>query len=158
MIKQLKILFFIKDSVPTPQDSFEASQYAAQVCFRNAAYIEDASEKCDGVAGAVPDCYKGFPKAAAAIAKYQAELKAFSAKLGDVAAPKKVEAAPLLDANGLKLGGPALEEYVKAGYPAEKYPPEGFAPVASKPAGKPPAGKPEAAKTPWTPNPNNPPA
>ncbi len=99
MNKQLKILFFIADAVPTAHDSFEASQIPAQVCFRNAAYIEDASESCDGVAGAVPECYSGFPKASVAIAKYQAELKARSAKLGDVAAPKKQPGAQKPEGN-----------------------------------------------------------
>ena len=40
----------------------------------------------------------------------------------DVAEPK----------TGLRLDGPTLEEWVKAGYPAEKYPPPGY---AAKPAG-----------------------
>lgn len=32
-----------------------------------------------------------------------------------------------LDANGLKLDGPTIAEFVAAGYPAVNYPPEGYA-------------------------------
>ena len=35
------------------------------------------------------------------------------------------------DANGLKLGGPTLEEWMTAGYPAEAYPPTDFAETPS---------------------------
>lgn len=52
----------------------------------------------------------------------------------------------------LKTGGPTIEEFVKAGYPADKYPPAGYAEVASpalvtfKATGKMPEPKPEPAK------------
>jgi hypothetical protein len=39
----------------------------------------------------------------------------------------KVDRMPPLDANGLKLDGPTLEEWVKAGYMPENYPPKGWA-------------------------------
>lgn len=35
--------------------------------------------------------------------------------------------APPTDADGLRLDGPTLEEYVSAGYKVENYPPSGYA-------------------------------
>ena len=37
-----------------------------------------------------------------------------------------------LDANGLKLDGPTIAEFVAAGYPAVNYPPEGYASRSSQ--------------------------
>ena len=37
-----------------------------------------------------------------------------------------------LDANGLKLDGPTISEFVAAGYPAVNYPPEGYASRSSQ--------------------------
>ena len=37
-----------------------------------------------------------------------------------------------LDANGLKLDGPTIAEFVAAGYPAANYPPEGYASRSSQ--------------------------
>lgn len=37
-----------------------------------------------------------------------------------------------LDANGLKLDGPTIAEFVAAGYPALSYPPEGYASRSSQ--------------------------
>lgn len=45
--------------------------------------------------------------------------------------------APPMNAEGLRLDGPTLAEFVKAGYPAENYPPHGYAslePAAAAPA------------------------
>lgn len=38
------------------------------------------------------------------------------------------DAAAPRDANGLRLDGPTIDEFVAAGYKAEAYPPEGYAP------------------------------
>lgn len=89
MLKKIKILFFIKGATPTPSDMLAASEISAQVCFRNATYVDGVDEKCDGVAGAVPACYKGFPTAEQAVAKQQAELAKLQKQFGEVAAPKK---------------------------------------------------------------------
>jgi hypothetical protein len=89
MLKQIKILFFIKGVLPTIGDQLMATQYGgAQVCFRNAMYVDGASEPCDGVAGCVPECYAKFPTAEQALAKRETELKAAQAKLGEQKAPK----------------------------------------------------------------------
>lgn len=40
--------------------------------------------------------------------------------------------ASQLDANGLKLDGPTIAEFVAAGYPAVNYPPEGYASRSSQ--------------------------
>ena len=37
------------------------------------------------------------------------------------------EVTPPVDADGLRLDGPTLAEFVAAGYSAENYPPEGYA-------------------------------
>lgn len=50
--------------------------------------------------------------------------------------PKAVEKpaeAPKAESMPLRMDGPTLEEYIKAGYKAETYPPEGYAPKASAP-------------------------
>lgn len=43
----------------------------------------------------------------------------------------KAPAEPQLNADGLKLGGPTLEEFMKRGYSPENYPPGGWAEVPS---------------------------
>jgi len=53
-----KILFFIKDAVPTEAERLEASEIVGNVVFRNASIKTEFPEACDGVAGAVPDLYK----------------------------------------------------------------------------------------------------
>lgn len=56
-----KILFFIKDSVPTEAERLEASEIVGNVVFRNASIKSEFPETCDAVAGAVPDIYKTTP-------------------------------------------------------------------------------------------------
>lgn len=43
----------------------------------------------------------------------------------------KAPPEPQLNEQGLKLGGPTLEEFMKRGYPADRYPPAGWAEVPS---------------------------
>jgi hypothetical protein len=44
---------------------------------------------------------------------------------------KPSDKEPELNAEGLKLGGPTLERFMEAGYPADRYPPLGWAEVPS---------------------------
>ncbi len=44
-----------------------------------------------------------------------------------LAKPKEDPKSPPVDEKGMRLDGPTLEEYVKAGYKPEHYPPEGYA-------------------------------
>lgn len=44
---------------------------------------------------------------------------------------KTPDREPALNEQGLKLGGPTLEEFMKRGYPADRYPPAGWAEVPS---------------------------
>lgn len=47
--------------------------------------------------------------------------------VGQTPGPQDPNEMPPLDADGLKLGGPTIEEWVKAGYKPENYPPQGWA-------------------------------
>lgn len=55
-----RILYFILDSNPTPEELADASTYGAGVMFRNAMFVPDGEhpvEQADGVAGSVPPLY-----------------------------------------------------------------------------------------------------
>lgn len=82
-MKPLKILFFIGDSSPTAEEQLAAASINANVCYRNARYIDPkgALEACDAVAGAVPPSYRSLPSAAEALAKRTLELAAKVARL-----------------------------------------------------------------------------
>lgn len=72
-----QILFFIAGTMPTAKDEADALMLGPNVSFRNASLIVPAAtlEKCDGVAGCVPECYaKAFPSAEEAIATFQKEI------------------------------------------------------------------------------------
>ncbi|HEY6021817.1 MAG TPA: hypothetical protein VIY48_18730 [Candidatus Paceibacterota bacterium] len=59
------ILYFIKDSYPTPEEFVDAARYGTKM-FRNASIADneyDTTEVCDGVAGSVPERYKKYPLA-----------------------------------------------------------------------------------------------
>ncbi|OHD25445.1 MAG: hypothetical protein A2Y38_12875 [Spirochaetes bacterium GWB1_59_5] len=98
MRKYPRILFFVAASMPT-QDDFEAAeQLGPNVAFRNAAMIsnEGSLEKCEGVAGLVPQRYAdAYPTAEDAIADFETERKARLLKpQGDEAAQPKATPAP----------------------------------------------------------------
>jgi len=90
-MKRAKILFFVDGPAPSAEDFAQAAEMAANVVFRNARAVPSephALEICDGVAGKVPAIYADkFPAAEKAIKTKVAELKAISAKAGDVPAP-----------------------------------------------------------------------
>jgi hypothetical protein len=102
-MKPAKILYFVDDVSPTPED-FEAaskltaqedleaaSKMQAQVVFRNARAVppEGALEECDGVTGKVPPTYaEAYPEADEAIKAHAAKLAKLAKKVGDSPAPK----------------------------------------------------------------------
>jgi hypothetical protein len=57
--KSDQILYFTKGAVPTEAEYAAAEQLTGKVVFRNAAFVSpDLSiERCDGVAGSVPEVY-----------------------------------------------------------------------------------------------------
>lgn len=54
-----RIIFFLKGMEATVEEMREAIKYGTNVVFRNSTHINPAHnvEDCDGVAGAVPECY-----------------------------------------------------------------------------------------------------
>ncbi len=96
-MKPAKILFFIAGVLPTKED-YEAAQKlgnSSSVVFRNASQVpkeRHALENCDGVAGAVPECYaKTFPSAKEAIETNKKEFKKLTDSISDEKPPKLVE-------------------------------------------------------------------
>lgn len=110
------ILFFIDG--PFPSDSEKAhlaNVPSAQVVFRNALAVppeNHALETCDGVMGKVPPIYaKTFPTAEFAVTKYQAEIKALSAKVGDSPAPRPApHRVPVMPESQGPWSGPAPQQ------------------------------------------------
>lgn len=76
MLKAPRILYFIKGITPQDDEIADAYQFGSNVTFRNAALVgtEGATEKCDGVAGAVPKLYAGLPDGKQVIAEYNAKI------------------------------------------------------------------------------------
>jgi len=90
-MKPAKILYFVDDVSPTPEDFEAASKMQAQVVFRNARAVppEGALEECDGVTGKVPPTYaEAYPEADEAIKAHAAKLAKLAKKVGDSPAPK----------------------------------------------------------------------
>ena len=73
-----RILYFIKGVMPSVEAQEIAEQYGPNVAFRNANFVPSsgAPEKCDGVAGAVPELYNKFPKAEEALKTFEENRKA----------------------------------------------------------------------------------
>jgi len=86
-----RILFFIKGVMPSAEAMEVAEKYGPNVAFRNANFVPSsgAIEKCDGVAGEVPETYAKCPKAEDAIEAFEKERKAAIEK----AAKRKEEKA-----------------------------------------------------------------
>jgi hypothetical protein len=118
LIKSPKILFFVNDCVPTEEQLLEAQGYGSRVSFRNATFVpapvyksgKDSEgkavktlvnanflEKCDAVAGEVPELYKNFPKAEEVLEKFEEDRKKrlteAKAAAKKTAAQKKKDAA-----------------------------------------------------------------
>jgi len=76
-MKQLKILFFTKGPKVTDAEKAEVAKIRGTVCYRNAAIAKDdvKLEKCDGVAGAVPNNYKELPTFEEAFKKQESEIR-----------------------------------------------------------------------------------
>lgn len=78
MKKYPVILFFVAAAMPTAEDFEAAEQLGPNVKFRNASMVpaEGCLEKCDGVAGQVPERYaEAFVSAEDAIAAYEEARK-----------------------------------------------------------------------------------
>lgn len=73
-----RILFFIKGTLPSAEAMEVAEKYGPNVAFRNANFVPSsgAIEKCDGVAGEVPETYKELPTAEEALKKFEEDRKA----------------------------------------------------------------------------------
>lgn len=87
MSKQLKIIYFVKGTMPSKEAKAAANKYAANnanVVFRNVRFINetDKCEVCDGVMGDVPAQYKreGFVSADEAISKLVKSVENETAK------------------------------------------------------------------------------
>lgn len=91
-----KVIFFISAPAPTAAETALAESLAkprTQIVFRNAQHIVrgEALEKCDAVAGAVPELYKDYPR----------EDAAKVAISGNDSTPPK-QNKPLVDEQGIK--------------------------------------------------------
>jgi hypothetical protein len=76
-MKPVKILYFISDSNPTPEEYKTAQSMNAHVVFRLASAVpteKHAIEDCDGVMGDVPSAYRKCPSADEAIEKRKKEV------------------------------------------------------------------------------------
>lgn len=99
-MEKKKILFFIADFVPTKEEREEAEKLGTKM-FRSARMVVKTSpiEKCDGVAGCVPDAYLKFAEPASESPK-EPETKPASVFVGKKEdekpkmAPKKVAWTP----------------------------------------------------------------
>lgn len=89
-MKNLKILYFVDGASPTPEEFARAMQMNAQVCFRNARYVEmgDSPEQCDGVAGCIPSVYAACPKAEDVLTRRNAEIASLIDTGGEVSPPE----------------------------------------------------------------------
>lgn len=91
------ILFFLADAMPTPEEQYEADALApCRVGFRNArmAGAPGALEKCDGVAGKVPEAYaKAYPTAEEAVETYMEKREKHFAERSVAVETAKVKAA-----------------------------------------------------------------
>jgi len=77
MLKFPKIIYFIRDGVPTDEEMKDAYRYGGGVVFRNASFVPAAGclESCEGVAGSVPGRYAAkFPPAQEALSAYVKSL------------------------------------------------------------------------------------
>ena len=78
MAKTYRVLYWIKDQVPTLEEQIDREQYGPHSTFRTVMYHDpDAAslEECDACAGLVPEAYKVFP-AAVPIAEWYREQRA----------------------------------------------------------------------------------
>jgi hypothetical protein len=97
MLKFPKIIYFIQDGVPTDAETKDAYRYGGGVVFRNARFVPAAGclEKCEGVAGSVPDRYAAaFPVAQEALAAYIESLNIGETELAKPPVGKQSEKTP----------------------------------------------------------------
>ena len=117
MKKYPRILYFIKGVMPSAEAQEVAEALGTNVAFRNANFVPTfgAPEKCDGVAGDVPELYKKFPTAEEALKTFEEARKEAieKAKAGKEARAKQSE----VDAEAAKK---KAEEQKKADEAAAK--------------------------------------
>ncbi len=89
-----RILYFIKGVMPSAEAQEVAEALGPNVAFRNANFVptSGAPEKCDGVAGDVPELYKKFPTAEEALKKFEEQRKAANEKNAKRDAERKEQA------------------------------------------------------------------
>ncbi len=86
-----RILFFIKGVMPSAEAMEVSEKFGPNVAFRNANFVPSSGsiEKCDGVAGEIPELYKECPTAEEALKKFEAERKEAAEKASKRAKAKE---------------------------------------------------------------------
>lgn len=79
-MKDPKIIFFIKGSVPTELQKIQASLLSSRTVFRNALYVPEVLplgqvEACDAVTGIIPGPYSKMPLAEKVVKEHKDALK-----------------------------------------------------------------------------------
>lgn len=82
-----KILYFTASHTPSAAETYDAMMLGVAVEFRNAMFVTDSGEPCDGVAGAVPDVYLKHPTAKDAISAFKKRVKVARDAVADVGIP-----------------------------------------------------------------------
>lgn len=117
-----RILFFVRGSMPSPEALEIAEEMGPNVAFRNAAFVPDDAnpEKCDGVAGEIPEAYKKFPKAEEAIKTFkEAREKERAAKKKAREEAKKAKEDALSEADKAKKAQEEADKKAKEAKEAE---------------------------------------
>lgn len=82
-----RIIYFTPNMYITDMQRLEAASVRGDVVFRNAAFVFDASEECDGVMGTIPEAYANHPTAEDAIKAYEAKIEEIKSNLGSATEP-----------------------------------------------------------------------
>lgn len=95
--KAPRILYFIGGALPTDEQQRDAMRYGPNCVIRNGRYADadGAPERCDGVAGMVPEPYKNLPDGAAVYKAYLDKTNALTIAVSATPAAPVAPAAPL---------------------------------------------------------------
>lgn len=90
-----RILYFINGAMPSDEAQEVAETYGPNVAFRNANFVPSsgALEKCDGVAGEVPETYRKLPSAEDALKAFENARKDARKKAAENKEKREAEAA-----------------------------------------------------------------
>jgi hypothetical protein len=122
----MKIIYFIAEYAPTPEEELEVLQLGFPVSQRNAILAaQESPEACDGVLGAVPENYRHLPDGRAVVeAQRKALLEAVAVRAKGspvMAAPQAVKAptqqAPL---QAQPSGGPVAPGWATVASTSQK--------------------------------------